>query len=196
MSSAPVPVGGRGVLLAGLSLEGTSFPDPVLSHPPPKQSRLHHFPSHCILQFPPGHDIMHISADDLQYILQYPFVHVCEHCSASHIMFVQLAPQVWVQLSAVQVNLVQDPPWHEPSQDIAVHSISQPPWAQVCWHSWDSLFEHSKLHLPPLHALSHSDASHFMLHGPLQSCVHSLESAMKRRVAFLLVYLRYSKFQN
>ena len=64
---------------------------------------------------------------------------------------------------------------HELSHFFAVHLTLQAPRAQVCWQRFDSLLLHSKLHLPPVHVLSHSEASHFMLQGPLQSCVHSLE---------------------
>ena len=153
----------------------TSWPDPGHEHPPPEQSRLHFCPSQCSLQFPPGHDITHISAPVSQYISQFPLVHVWTHCFDWHLMLVQFWPQFWVQLSAVHVNVAQWPPAHELSQFFAVQLTSQAPWAQVCSQRFDSLLLHSKLHLPPVHVLSHSEASHFMLQGPLQSCVHSLE---------------------
>ena len=166
--SAPA-LGGFGVL------GRTSLPDPVYEHPSPVQSYLHHCPSQCSLQFPPGHDITHISAPVSQYISQFPLVHDWSHCFDWHLMLVQFWPQIWVQLSAVHVNVVQWPPVHELLQFFAVHLTSQAPWAQVCSQRFDSLLLHSKLHLPPVHVLSHSEASHFRLQGPLQSCVHSLE---------------------
>lgn len=54
----------------------TSLPVPVISHPPPEQSRLQLVPSQCSKQFPPGQDMMHMSDFDSQYILQCPFVQV------------------------------------------------------------------------------------------------------------------------
>ena len=174
--SAPA-LGGFGVfgVLGDGVLGRTSLPDPVYEHPSPVQSRLHHCPSQCSVQFPLGHDITHISAPVSQYILQFPLVHDWSHCFDWHLMLVQFWPQIWVQSSAVQVNVAQWPPMHELSHFFAEHLTSHAPWAQVCSQRFDSLLLHSKLHLPPVHVLSHSKASHFMLQGPLQSCVHSLE---------------------
>ena len=168
------PAGGFGVF-GDVVLALTSLPDPENEQSPPEQSRLHHCPSQCSLQFPPGHDITHISAPVSQYISQFPLVHDWSHRFDWHLMLVQFWPQIWVQLSAVHVNVVQWPPVHELSHFFAVHLTSQVPRAQVCSQRFDSLLLHSKLHLPPVHVLSHSEASHFMLQGPLQSCVHSLE---------------------
>ena len=64
-----------GVFSDGVLVLSTSSPVPGYEHPPPEQSRLHFCPSQCSLQFPPGHDISHISAPVSQYILQFPLVH-------------------------------------------------------------------------------------------------------------------------
>lgn len=63
-------------LSEGVSEGSSSLPVPVFTHPPSKQSRLHLAPSQCNLQFPPGHDMTHISAPASQYILQLPLVQV------------------------------------------------------------------------------------------------------------------------
>lgn len=168
------PFGFGASVTAGFGFS-TSTPDPDFTHPPPRQSRLHLLPSQWSLQFPPGQDIMHISDPDSQYILQLPLVQVWSHSLALHLILVQLCPQFCVQFSpAMHLRLVHWPPEHELSQFIAVHLISQAPWAQVCSQSLVLALLHSNLHFPPVQLLSHFvEASQCMSHGPLQFWVHS-----------------------
>lgn len=168
----------------------TSFPDPDISHPPPEQSRLHLVPSQWSRQFPPGQDIMHMSEPDSQYILQLPLVQVWSHSLALHLILVQLSLQFCVQFSpAVHLKLVQWPPKHELSQFIAVHLISQAPWAQVCSQRAVLALLQSNLHFPPAQSLSHFvEASHCMLQGPLQFWLHSPTPEMHRKTKLKQLY--------
>ena len=168
----------------------TSCPDPEFVHPPPEQSRLHLLPSQWSRQLPPGHDMMHISEPDSQYMLQLPLVQVCSHSLALHLISVQLYPQFCVQFSpVVHLKLAQWPPKHELLQFIAVHLISQAPWAQVCSQSAVLALLQSNLQFPPVQLLSHFvEASHCMLQGPLQFWSHSPVPEMHRKTSLKQLY--------